>query len=50
MKILLPEQVYYYLNAMVADWAMWATWGPVKMARDAPLHSHRDAVYLYVFV
>jgi len=38
------------LNAVVADTAVTAPGGSVELAGDAPLHTDRDSIYLYVSV
>lgn len=35
---------------MIADTAMWATWRSIKLAGDAPLHAHGNAVDFYALV
>lgn len=39
-----------HFYASVADAAVGAARGPVELAGDAPLHAHRDAVDVDVFV
>ena len=39
-----------YLNAVIANWTVRASWRPVELTGDAPLHSNGDSVDLHISI
>ena len=39
-----------YLDTMIADTAVWATWRSIKFTSDAPLHAYSNAIDFHAFV
>lgn len=47
---MLTKEKHMYLDTMITDTAMRATWRSIKLAGDAPLHAYSDAIDLDALV